>query len=76
MGECQNTACYLALVCHLRKDAEHCAIHRWFLKGEEVIQFTEEDLQEIAEHHFLEESDHFLPSQEKISHERAKKLLF
>jgi len=42
---CQNAACYLTFQCCIKNRAENCSIHRRFLKGESVIQYTEEELE-------------------------------
>jgi len=51
--ECQNTTCYLIFLCHIKDRAQNCALHRQFIAGEPVIQFTAEEMKEIAEHDYL-----------------------
>lgn len=47
---CQNAACYLIFECHIKDRAENCSIHRWYLEGYPVFQYTEKELQEIEKH--------------------------
>ena len=69
MGKCRNNSCYLVLVCRHRNAANNCSIHRWYLKGEGVIQYPEEEMKEIEK---MVDFDRFSASGEKISHERTK----
>ena len=53
--ECQNVTCYIAFLCRIKDQAENCALHRWFLRGEAVPQLSEEDI-ELAELDYLEKT--------------------
>ncbi len=50
---CENATCYLVFVCYIKDRAENCSLHKQFLKGEPVIQFSAEDIMEIAEHQYV-----------------------
>lgn len=47
---CQNATCYLILECRIKYKAENCAIHKRFLKGEPVFQYSDEEIKEIKDH--------------------------
>lgn len=54
--DCQNAACYLLLQCRIKDCAQNCSIHRNYLKGNPIFEFSKEELDIIVNHQWEKET--------------------
>lgn len=70
--QCKHTKCYLAFMCRLRKSAQNCTLHKWFLESSDRLPDRQEDESIGA---WLERSKEEFPDLFKAAETAAKELV-